>query len=95
MATRDVLIKCVCVVGLNYSLFVSSSEGRFPERTANETSVAEDDAFWSVGNPQAVGAGATATTTTAGAKNKKSAAPPWMETVKSLVPASFSGKVYK
>ncbi|CAM9158468.1 unnamed protein product, partial [Scytosiphon promiscuus] len=65
-------------------------EGRFPERAASETAVAEDDSFfWST----------RATPASSGeAKNKKtksgaaSAAAPWMETVKSLVPATFSGK---
>ncbi|CBJ26175.1 conserved unknown protein [Ectocarpus siliculosus] len=67
-------------------------EGWFPVRTTNETAVAEDNAFSSARAPQET----TTTTTTAGgtAKGKKSATatPPWMETVKSLVPASFSGQ---
>lgn len=54
-------------------------EGCFPERTACETAANEDDTFsFCLSLPEETEA-----------KNR----PPWMETVKSLVPSALSGKV--
>lgn len=74
-----------------------SREGQFPERTAGETSVAEDDAFFS--SAVAATHSLKLDETAAAAKNNKKSnatagtSAPWMETVKSLVPTAFSGKV--
>lgn len=54
-------------------------EGCFAERTTRETAANEDDAF----------SFCQQLSDEAEAKNR----PPWMETVKSLVPSAFSGKV--
>eukprot|EP00752_Nemacystus_decipiens_P008508 g7598.t1 len=72
-------------------------QGRFPERTPVETSVAEDDAFFSPEEPNARGASSAAAASKRGKGSAAAAAAagspaPWMETIKSLVPAAFSGK---
>lgn len=54
------------------------SEGRFPERTPKETSVAGDETFAFCEHLP---------------ETEPKKIPPWMETVNSLVPAAFSGKV--
>lgn len=77
-----------------------SSEGQFPERTAGETSVAEDDAFFSpaaaaVTSSLKLDEAASAAAAKGNKRSNATAGPPapWMETVKSLVPTVFSGKV--
>lgn len=55
------------------------SEGQFPERTLRESSIAESNTFLFREND------------TPDVDAKKT--PQWMETVKSLVPSAFSGKV--
>lgn len=67
-------------------------EGRFPERSPNETSVAEEDAFFSSAEHNAQETSPAATK--GGSKRAAVVSPaPWMETIKSLVPAAYSGKV--
>lgn len=85
---REVTINIITLASAGIS---SLSEGNFPERAARETAVAEDDSFFSSMKPTTTG-----TPSVNDKKAKSSAAvatAPWMETVKSLVPASFSGKV--
>lgn len=77
---------------------VLPSEGRFPDRTPHETSVAEDDAFFfppaERNAPETGPTAAKGSKRSAGAGGAAVGSPaPWMETIKSLVPAAFSGKV--